>query len=709
MTRLHLRMSLVTALVLTFVASPSFAAIDLVRARGIADGLASFHDLYFFKHVGRVKKVWGGGGSLDGVAYHELHHTSPELNFYVNGDERQVQLVVHRVKAETKLRAQWDGKSLGEKTLGPGWNVLSFTLPEGSMKKGRHTLKLTVRSDGSSEVKSASDRARLLLAEIHLTRKPAHDLPKDAWTWSKLSKDVLRLRPGQRLSYYFPLPAGSELTIAALRGGGTLVVRSEDENGNKRVLVEHKLPANGLKLALPNADGKIVKLMLEANSDGLVELQTPRIEAPRKPFAFKPGSVRPKNVIVYVVDSTRWDKFNFLNPKTRVKTPNFDKFVKDSVVFRRAYVQGNWSKSSAASLFTSLYPSLHHGHFKKTKLPKGVLLPQQLFKKAGFKTCGLIANGYVSERQGYNKGFDKYYNYITMRGPSRGERIFKEVIQWLDKNAGPKDKPYFLYLQSVDPHLPYRPPMEYRKMYFDFSKGKKPKLNPNNTGTIADWLQKHGRSLPPRDWEYYNALYDGEITYTDHYFGQMIEFLRKKGTLDDTLIVVTSDHGEEFKDHDSVGHGHTLYDELLHVPFFIRYPKQLPRGRFIDTTTELIDAIPTVMQMAGLKPYDKHLGTSLFKLLTGPEPILAHAAFSAMGNIASTMMIGNYKLIRFYKWSKKHFVFDLKLDPKEKKDVRSERPLLYRYLDGYLSVWEGAHPVWKKGVWGSIGDHEVRN
>ncbi|MCA9521668.1 MAG: sulfatase [Myxococcales bacterium] len=707
MTRLDFRHSLLLALALACLSTPSVASIDLVRARGIADGAAFFQDLYFFKHVGRVKKVWGGGGTLDGVAYHELHHAAPELGFYVEGDERQIQLVVRRVKAETKVRLQWDGKSLGEKALAPGWNVLVFALPADSVKKGRHTLKLGVKSSGTGEVKGASDRARLLVAEIHLTRGAVRPLPKDAWTWSKSSKGVLRLRAGQRLTYYFPLPVGSELSIGALRGSGTLVIRSEEESGRKRLLVEHKLPANGLKLALPHEAGKIVKLMFEANGEsGVVELEHPRITAPRPAFTFKPGSVRPKNVIVYVIDSTRFDKFGFYNPKSRVKTPNFDKFIKDSVVFRRAYVQGNWSKSSAASLFTSLYPSLHHGHFKKTKLPKGVLLPQQLFKKAGFQTCGLIANGYVSERQGYNKGFDKYYNYITMRGPSRGERIFKEVIQWVDKHGS--QKPFFLYLQTVDPHLPYRPPMEFRKMYFDFKKGKKPKLNPNNTGTIADWLQKHGRSLPPRDWEYYVALYDGEITYTDHYFGQFIDFLRKKKILDDTLIIVTADHGEEFKDHESVGHGHTLYDELLHVPLFIRYPKQLPRGRFINATTELIDAIPTAMQMAGVKPYVKHLGTSIYSLLTGPEPLLPSAAFSAMGNIASAIMIGGYKMIRFYKWSKKQLVFDMNVDPKEKKDVRSERPLLYRYLDGYLSVWEGAHPVWRKSEHGSIGDHEVR-
>lgn len=185
--------------------------------------------------------------------------------------------------------------------------------------------------------------------------------------------------------------------------------------------------------------------------------------------------------------------------------------------------------------------------------------------------------------------------------------------------------------------------------------------------------------------------------------------MKRRKLLEDTVIVITADHGEEFRDHNSVGHGHTLYNELLHVPLIVFAPGLIPEGRVVTTTTEVIDVIPTVMALAGLKPYEKHRGDSLLELLRGPEPLLPLAAFSAMGRLASTIMIGRYKLIRYYAWGGKDMAFDLKADPKEQTDLSKTRPLLMRYLDRYLEFWGGAHQIWNKSRHGRIGDHRTRS
>lgn len=685
------------------------AMIDLVGAKGLADGAVYLDHLHFHKHTGKLKRPqWGQRRKdADGMVFRELLGIQAKLRLFTDGGEQWAVLVVRRLYSNTTLLLYWNGKLVGKVPLErQGWQAVAVPIVPLAKATQPDELRVMVRRQGSRNTQiTVSSHASLLMASATLVAGKRPSLA-DALSVARMKTGELKLMPGQRLSYYFPLPPHTRLQISQL-SGGSLNVRLATAGQKSQLLLSSTKARENVDLAIPYQRGGISRLTFDAiGSTSPVVLTWPRLDAPRGRYQFKALKKKPTNVIVYVIDSLRWDKFRIHNPKSRVQTPNLDAFFKRSVVFTNAYVQGNWSKSTAASLFTSMWPSLHQGHLAKSKLPKGVKLPQQLFKRAGFHTIGLIANGYVSERQGYHRGFDKYYNYITMKGPSRGERIFRETMAWLDKKG---DKPFFLYLQTVDPHLPYRPPMKYRKLYFDFSKRPRPSLNPNNTGSVADWLQKSKKTLSPRNWEYYNALYDGEITYTDHHFGLFIAYLKKRKLLENTVIVVTSDHGEEFRDHNSVGHGHTLYDELLHVPLVIFAPGLVPEGRVVTTTTEVIDVMPTVLEMAGLRPYDKHRGKSLLPLLRGPEPLMPLAAFCAMGSLASAIMIGRYKLIRYYAWGGKDMIFDLKSDPKEQHDLSKTRPILMRYLDRYLEFWGGAHQIWSKRVHGRIGDHRTKS
>jgi len=212
--------------------------------------------------------------------------------------------------------------------------------------------------------------------------------------------------------------------------------------------------------------------------------------------------------------------------------------------------------------------------------------------------------------------------------------------------------------------------------------------------------------MPKRkaDWEFYKALYLGEIATTDHYLAELLDWLEAESLLDETLYMLTSDHGEEFKDHDSVGHGHTLYQELLHVPLLLRWPALGLAGHRVRTAVEAIDIGPTLLAAAGIEAPDRWQGASLLPLLRAPEPPMPRAAFAEMGGIATSAWLPPYKLIRYHAWGGKDLLFDLSSDPGEKENLAKRSPMAMKLMGRHLEIFEGVRGTWRKPVDGALGD-----
>jgi len=191
-----------------------------------------------------------------------------------------------------------------------------------------------------------------------------------------------------------------------------------------------------------------------------------------------------------------------------------------------------------------------------------------MLSEAGFHTGAFICNGYVSGKFGFRRGWSTYRNYIREGRRTRSEFVAADVLSWLDKR--PEDKPFFLYVHTIDPHVPYRPPSNVLSLYGD--PDYKGPVSFRSSATLLEDVKLKKVTLKEKDKQQLEALYDAEITYHDVHFNAIMQGLERRGVDDETLVIVTSDHGEEFWDHGSVGHGHNVYEELLHVPLFMRLP-----------------------------------------------------------------------------------------------------------------------------------------
>ena len=334
-------------------------------------------------------------------------------------------------------------------------------------------------------------------------------------------------------------------------------------------------------VSLADQAGKVVRLDLVAEGEGNVAWASPAIVVPEVEVK-KPEPA--KSTIVLLIDTLRSDELRAYDKRSRVETPALDAVAKEGVVFTSAQAPENWTKPSVASVLTGLFPATHGTKQSESRLPDGVLMISEGMKQHGVATAAFLANGYVSDKFGFKQGWDHYTNYIRENKSTKAENVFTEAGDWIEKH---KDQRFFAYVHTIDPHVPYDPPQKWLDKY-----DPEPYSGQVSPRKTADQLEKAKRKPPAvvfneRDRRHLRALYDAEVSYHDEELSKFIDRLKKLGVFDDVLFVVTADHGEEFNDHGSWGHGHSVYQELLHVPLMFRRPGALPGFSAIKSRTSL--------------------------------------------------------------------------------------------------------------------------
>ncbi len=704
---------------------------DLVRARAVADGGVLAGGDGLLAHVAPETKGFGEvGRGPDQVGYRVVTGRRPSLQLRTAGDERTLDVVARPALAARTVKVFWDDRVLGTVEFAGGWQVARFALTEADAKAGGHRLDLAIVKAGAAlpaaEVPVPAE-ALLLLHSVHVL--PGTPAEAAAFSGPRDEPDVLWLIGGERVRYLLPVPAGSRLAAETVRVRGAsppagVTVSALGEDGQTFALGEIKpgAPAE-LDLAALPVDTVVQLDLVAAAGAGDIGLVTPRLTAPppAAPKVTEPWQ-KPKNVILYVIDTLRGDRVSHINPDSPVKTPRLDAFAAEGTSMAGNMVQGNYSKSTGCSLFSSTYNDVHRCHSLDHQLPRNIEVVQEVFKKAGFATAGLIVNGYLTARWGYKRGWDAYHNYMSDRGrlgfdaygkdldwgrqkgvrAIRGECVTRDAAEWI-LSLG--DKPFFLYIQTIDPHHPYRVPRPFWEPYVPFKLGRKLPLDPNATGVFADGYNAGTKRFTDQQWEFFKALYYGTVAYSDHYFGKFIDFLKAQGKLDETLIVVSADHGEGFLEHGTLGHGVlSLYDEVVRVIWITRYPGYVPAGRIVHTSVEAMDISPTLVGAAGLQAPAAWQGMSRLPLLRGPEPLVALPAFTTMSDQMVAMRLGRYKYVRFRNKTHLREVFDLATDPGEKTNLTRTRPFVERYLETYVAWFERESKTWRRAERGALGD-----
>jgi len=383
---------------------------------------------------------------------------------------------------------------------------------------------------------------------------------------------------------------------------------------------------------------------------------------------------KPKpNVLLILVDTLRADKLGCYGSKLDA-TPSIDALASEGVRFENAYSHAPWTLPSTASLLTSLYPPEHGAggrvpQFKK--LRPTVRTVAQVFKDAGYATASVVNVDFLTKPFGLTRGFDHvdfevYPSNVKMRN---AERTTDAAIDWLKQS---KNSPFFLMVHYFDPHLVYDPPDAYRRRFASL-----PDRNDHSWvfGTRPQMVRQRMGKVTFNEAQIRRAekLYNGEVAYTDHEVGRLLDALDRMKLKSSTIVVFTADHGEEFLDHGGFAHGHTLYNELVHIPLIIRFAGRL-ETKTIAAPVRHVDVAPTLCRLVGIEPDPAFRGRSLVGLVDGTEhrdrAVLFYGSF--WGQPLWGWLQGHFKLILTPDGQDK--LFDLITDPGETHDISATSP-----------------------------------
>jgi arylsulfatase A-like enzyme len=319
----------------------------------------------------------------------------------------------------------------------------------------------------------------------------------------------------------------------------------------------------------------------------------------------------------------------------------------------------------------------------------------EAMKSAGLFTSGISGNGYVTEKWGFGNTWDRYKNHIHEGGGLRAEEILKAALKSVEDR---KDTPFFLYLGTLDTHVSWYTHEPWLSRY-DGPNG--PYSGPWQKlvrGKDLEEVASGKLKITDRDKQRAIAFYDAAVSYQDEQVGKLLEGLKAWGILDDTMIIITADHGEElWEEGRFASHGIAQTDTLVHVPLIVYYPPLFPAG-LVEEGADTLDIIPTVLDALEAPIPQSLQGESLLPLAQGAARGYARPTISSMYERSHAMSLAGFKIIAAQDGSVK--VFDLENDPGERKELSGSRPLERRMLTDALSTFLVYQKQWRKWSWG---------
>ena len=358
-------------------------------------------------------------------------------------------------------------------------------------------------------------------------------------------------------------------------------------------------------------------------------------------------------------------------------TPHIDAFAADATLFERAYAQAAWTLPSAGSYMTGQYPPMHS---EDLRVVESETLARSL-QAAGLRTAAFSENPYVTRGFGLATGFDEFREYfpyeLLRRSTQRFDRLdsgrtVDEALGWVRDQGG---KRFFLYVHLLAPHAPYDPPPPFAGRfdpdYAGSVHGLPETLAAIEDGTIA---------IDARDLAHLRLQYQENLAYSDHQAGRLLDGLDDLGVLDRSLVIVTADHGEAFREHGALQHNTTVYEEMIHVPLIVRLPSDAPLPERFGGVVELRSIFPTVCAALAIAGCPEALAPSLFERIRDAQVRPGLARSWARGKKGSfvALVTPRHKLIARAHSFEPLALYDLERDPGEAQDLRASEPELVR-------------------------------
>ncbi len=321
-----------------------------------------------------------------------------------------------------------------------------------------------------------------------------------------------------------------------------------------------------------------------------------------------------RGVVLISIDTLRPDHLGAYG-YPRAVSPALDALAADGAVFLNAYSSSPWTLPAHISLLTGLDCIRHRVYYEDEKLSPRLPTLAEMMRKAGYACGAVTGGGFVNARYGFSRGFAEYgMGQGDLQDSRLAEKGGRKAAAWLEKNA---DRPFFLFVHTYQVHGPYKSPDPYPSIF----------LGEGVRGGSLDLVGKLGgrgfifKPLSEAEKSEALGLYDAGIRYTDDALvGPLVGALRRLGLYDQTMIVITSDHGEEFFEHGGWDHTHGVYDEQIRIPLIVKMPRSDYKGSRLHPVVRLTDIMPSILDEAGVK-YDPETldGRSLRPLLAGKE------------------------------------------------------------------------------------------
>lgn len=395
---------------------------------------------------------------------------------------------------------------------------------------------------------------------------------------------------------------------------------------------------------------------------------------------------RPRNVLFILVDTLRADRLGSYG-YGRSTSPNLDAFAREAVRFDNARSQASCTFPSVNSILTSRWPAAFLGQpDQAVGIPRGIPSLAEILQAHGYRTVAVSASAVVRNSPS---------PYNPSAGFGRGFEVFDESCEWgsaacMNRRATPYledgERPLFLYLHYLDPHAPYQPPKTWRRR-FALGRPVDRWVRKGDPNPLGRWIYAHKKNpgLTPANLQFLKDLYDEEIVFFDAQFAVLIDKIRAAGLLEDSILVFTSDHGEELLEHGHVNHCRVLFDTSIHVPLFLKIPGV--KSRIVAQPVQILDLVPTILDFLGIDARAYKLdGRSLRPLLAGASGTAAgELQFGLQGTYRSAAD-GRFKLIQDLD-SGAVALFDLAADRQEKADVLARERRAFFRLRGALTGW----------------------
>jgi arylsulfatase len=514
----------------------------------------------------------------------------------------------------------------------PGEDVQTYLFTSSVPLNMARAQRLIIRPTDAPDVDFEIESVRVITEREHLAGV------KSGVGWQGLKdifREVLVSRAPESMRFEVDVPANARLNMAI----GTMedqpptfTVTAARGSDAPRVVFEHTVTTphrwepQSIDLAEFGGQRVVLSLALAADKPGTLGFWgTPTIRE-----ASRSAASAPQGVILIHADTLRPDHLG-LYGHTRDTVPFLGQLAAEGAMFKYAFAQAGWTKVSTPSFMTSLYPTTHGVHGIPDRLPAGATTIAEVYRTAGHATVSFSSVAFTGVSTNLHQGFEELHERTSVdTGPppqysSKTARTYVDrAIDWVERH---RDQPFFMYLHVFDPHSPFEPRRPWDTLWADPSRReahlgqleavRKVIANPfmaDRGMATREEMEKAGVD-PAVFLAYEKDWYDSSIRSLDGELRRLFQRLRAIGLDRDVAVAFLSDHGEEFQEHGRMWHGQSVYGEMMHVPLVIRWPAGLDTGKVIEEPVQLVDVMPTLLDLSRLEHPAGMQGHSLLPLM----------------------------------------------------------------------------------------------